>query len=128
MSIFALMIIVRNKYIPFPHFAAINLCGVLFCHHDVYLSQRLINHERIHTAQILEMGVIFFYLWYLGEWMVKLCSRGNAYFRISFEREAYRHEGDMDYLKHRKHYAWWKYMREKKRKPIIRIWKKRKKI
>ena len=42
--------------------------------------------------------------------------------------EKYRHEGDMDYLKHRKHYAWWKYMREKKRKPIIRIWKKRKKI
>ncbi len=110
------MIIIRNKYLPFQHFAAINLCGVLFCHHDIYLSERLINHERIHTAQMLEMGVIFFYMWYVVEWLVKLLGKGNAYLRISFEREAYRHEADKQYLQKRRHFAWWKYMRDNKKK------------
>lgn len=104
------MKIIRTKYIPVRGFSAINLLGVLFVHPGVYLSQELINHERIHTAQILEMGIIGFYVWYLVEWLVRLVRRGNAYRRLSMEREAYENQRDLDYLKHRRHYAWRKYL------------------
>lgn len=104
------MKIVRTKYIPVRGFSAINLLGVLFVHPGVYLSQELINHERIHTAQLLEMGIIGFYVWYLVEWLVRLLQRGNAYRKISFEREAYENQRDLDYLKERRHYAWRHYL------------------
>lgn len=104
------MKIIRTKYIPVRGFSAINLLGVLFVHPGVYLSQELINHERIHTAQILEMGIVGFYVWYLVEWLVRLVRDGNAYRRLSMEREAYENQRDLDYLKHRRHYAWRKYL------------------
>lgn len=104
------MKIVRTKYIPVRGFSAINLLGVLFVHPGVYLSQELINHERIHTAQLLEMGIIGFYVWYVAEWLVRLLRRGNAYRQISFEREAYENQCDLDYLKGRRHYAWRHYL------------------
>ena len=110
------MKVIRNRFLPFRGYSAINLFGLLFCKPNVYISPRLINHERIHTAQMLEMLVIFFYLWYLIEWVVKLFTPGRAYYRISFEREAYLHEHDLNYLKHRPFFAWWKYLRVKKKK------------
>lgn len=108
------MKIVRSKYIPLRGFCAINLLGILFVHPGVYLSQELINHERIHTAQLLEMGIIGFYLWYVAEWLVRLPRRGNAYRNISMEREAYDNQRDMTYLKRRRHYAWRKYLKANK--------------
>ena len=108
------MKIVRSKYLPpSRRHAAINLFGIFFVHPNVHVNERLINHERIHTAQLLEMGIVFFYIWYFVEWLVKLPTPGRAYYRISFEREAYLHEHDLDYLKHRKMYSWWKYLRKK---------------
>ena len=104
------MKIIRTKYIPLRGFSAINLLGILFVHPGVYLSQELVNHERIHTAQILEMGIIGFYVGYVVEWLVRLLRRGNAYRKISFEREAYDNQRDLDYLQHRRHYAWRKYL------------------
>ncbi len=104
------MIIVRNRFLPVPGFAAINLFGVLFCRRDVHITPRLVNHERIHTAQMLEMGILPFYLWYAVEWLIRRAHRKGAYFRISFEREAYRNEHNPNYLKKRHHYAWWKCM------------------
>ena len=82
------MKIVRTKYLPVRGFSAMNFLGILFVHPGVYLSQELINHERIHTAQLLEMGIIGFYIWYLIEWLVRLPRRGSAYRRLSMEREA----------------------------------------
>jgi hypothetical protein len=109
------MVIIRNKYIPFPGFAAINILGILFCRRETRITPWLINHERIHTAQMIEMGIIFFYIWYVVEWLMKMTQKGCAYYRISFEREAYRHERDLTYLSKRRHYAWWKMMRRRKR-------------
>ena len=104
------MRIVRTKHIPFGHFHAINLLGVLFVHPGVYLSQELINHERIHTAQMLEMAIVPFYAAYVMEWLIRLALRqGNAYRNLSFEREAYEHQGDTYYLQHRRHYAFLRY-------------------
>lgn len=109
------MIIIRTKYLPpSRNYSAINLFGVFFVHPDVAVTRRLINHESIHTAQMRELLFLPFYIIYLIEWFIKLFCKGNAYFNLSFEREAYQNEGNYDYLKQRRHYAWVKYIRKKK--------------
>ena len=105
------MKIIRTSILPFRGFSAINLLGILFVHHGVYLSNEMMNHERIHTAQQREMLFVFFYLAYLMEWLVRLPMPGNAYRNISFEREAYANQRDLNYLKSRRLYAWRNYMK-----------------
>jgi len=70
-------------------------------------NKKTINHESIHFQQALELGVIPFYLLYVLEWMFKLLFYGKeAYYKISFEKEAYQNEKDLDYLNGRKRYNW----------------------
>lgn len=71
----------------------------------------LINHERIHIRQQLELLVIGFLIWYAFEYIrnrLKMPPE-KAYRSISFEREAYLHDGDLNYLYTRKPYAFLKY-------------------
>lgn len=73
----------------------------------------LINHEKIHLRQQLEMLVVFFYIFYVIEyyyWFFKLKNSHLAYRRISFEREAYAREGDLNYLGKRKFWSFRKYL------------------
>ena len=105
--------VVYNNIIPFKGFAAINLFGIIFVRNGVVVSDRMLNHERIHTRQMIEMLFVFFYLWYLLEWLIRLPFHGfgkEAYYRISFEIEAYEHEEDLDYLSDRKWFAWFKFL------------------
>ncbi len=104
------MLVVRNRLLPFRGFTAMNLFGMLLCRRDVALTPELIRHERIHTAQMMEMLVVGFYLWYVAEWLVRLLLPGRAYEAIAFEREAYDHMDEPDYLKRRRHYAWMRYL------------------
>ena len=104
------MKIIRNSIIPFKGYAAINLFGVLFVRNNVKITDRLLNHESIHTEQMKEMCYVPFYLWYVVEWLIKLFKYDNAYRNISFEREAYANEHDPEYLKCRKKNAWAKYL------------------
>ena len=72
----------------------------------------LMNHEKIHIYQQLELLIIFFYLWYVVEyyyWYIKLKDKNLAYHNICFEREAYAQEQDLNYLEHRKIWSFWKY-------------------
>lgn len=76
-------------------------------------SRYLLNHERIHLKQQLELGLIIFYLWYLAEYLIRLAQYRKhylAYLHISFEQEAYTHERDLGYLGRRRFFAWWKYL------------------
>ena len=73
----------------------------------------LINHEKIHMRQQVELLLIFFYLWYVIEyyyWYFKLKDHFLAYKSISFEREAYAMENDLNYLDSRKAWSFWKYI------------------
>jgi hypothetical protein len=73
----------------------------------------IINHESIHWRQQLEMLIIFFYLWYLIEWLIRIPINGKAAYRsISLEREGWENRENLDYLETRKSYAWLKYMRK----------------
>ena len=70
-----------------------------------------INHESIHVRQEEQLLVIFFYLWYGIEFFIKFLKYGNdAYKNLSFEREAYANESNLDYLKTRKFWAFLKYI------------------
>lgn len=103
------MFIVKNKILPPKGFLAINLFGVLFTRKD-NLDVYTINHEEIHTKQMKELGYIFFYIWYGIEWLIRLFKKGDAYRNISFEKEAYANEYNLDYIKYRHKYAWFKYI------------------
>lgn len=99
------MKVFRSKRIPFKGFAAINLFGFIVVRKGVFANETLLNHERIHTAQMRELGFIFFYILYGLEWLIRLPFKGNAYRNISFEQEAYDHQNEPSYLEVRKHYA-----------------------
>jgi len=65
---------------------------------------KCIRHESIHIQQQRELFVIFFYVWYIAEYLIRLLTslRPNvAYENISFEREAYANENDENYLVNR---------------------------
>ena len=106
-----------SKIIPFKGFYAINLFGTYFIR-DEYKGEKIpkstLNHEAIHTEQMKELGYIFFYILYFLEWVVRLFINGRwAYYKLSFEREAYENEKNYKYLNKRKPYSWFKYYGKK---------------
>lgn len=89
-----------------------NILGVIFARKSANpLSAKTINHEAIHTAQMKELLYVGFYIIYVLEWLYRLVrsifTKENAYRSISFEREAYDHDEDMNYLENRQPYAQW---------------------
>ena len=74
----------------------------------------LINHEKIHLRQQLELLILPFYVIYFLEFLVRLIQYKNwhlAYRNISFEREAYCNELNLDYIKYRPFWRFLKYLR-----------------
>lgn len=107
------MRIITNRVLPPKGYLAINLFGLVFVKDGTVLSTQAIRHEQIHTAQGKEMLWIFFYLWYVAEWLVRLIQyrdRKEAYYNVSFEREAYNNEGNQNYLTSRRFWSWTKYL------------------
>jgi hypothetical protein len=102
------MLIIYTNIIPLQKLAAVNLFGILLAPKGSKMNRRTIRHEAIHTAQMNEMLFVFFYVWYFVEWIIRLFGKGNAYENISLEKEAYQNDHDRNYLKHRKHFNWWK--------------------
>ena len=128
------MKIIRNNYIPFQGYKAINLFGILFVRGNAKIDDVTMNHESVHSRQYVEVGILSlilllplvfiglwwlwltlsvfaFYIWYIIEWLIRLFMKGNAYRNISFEREAYSNEDDVIYLESRKRFAWIKYLK-----------------
>lgn len=101
-------LIIKIQKHPFGgDFLAINLFCIIFTVRD--LTPVEINHERIHSAQQRELLFIPFFIWYIIEWFilyVKYKDSLKAYYNIRFEKEAYYHEKDLNYLINRKHYRY----------------------
>jgi hypothetical protein len=73
----------------------------------------LLNHESIHLRQQAELLILPFYIWYITEYLIRLCLYQNhhkAYRSISFEKEAYSNEKEMDYLKNRPFWNFYRYI------------------
>jgi hypothetical protein len=84
---------------------------MIFKNKSLQTDERIIRHEQIHFYQQLELLIVFFYPVYFLNYLFNLaryCNHDKAYFQLSFEREAYQHEGDPNYLYTRKHFAWLK--------------------
>lgn len=109
------MILVKNKWFPFGNYKAINICGIVFYKGD-NLSDKTINHEKIHTKQMIELLFIFFYLWYGIEYLIIRLfhkKQNDVYHDVSFEEEAHNNDDNLNYIDTRKHYAWFKYIKIK---------------
>lgn len=73
----------------------------------------LIQHEKIHIRQQLELLVLPFYIWYFIEFLIKfvlLKDKNKAYQSISFEKEAYANETKLNYLETRLFWGFLKYI------------------
>ena len=105
------MKVIYNNIIPFRGYKCMNLFGVLFARKNANMDPITLNHEGIHTAQMKELLYVPFYILYGVEYLLKLLKYFDgheAYKNISFEREAYRYERDLQYLQSRKHYGQWR--------------------
>jgi len=70
----------------------------------------IINHEKIHLRQQLELLILPFYIFYLIHYLINLIrfkQHDIAYRNIVFEKEAYDNDGNLNYLK-RSWYGWLK--------------------
>ena len=108
------MLILQSRYLIPKGFSGLTIFPFVIVSAKVDLSDKvLINHERIHLKQQLELAIVPFFIWYFIEYLIRLIqfrNRRKAYRNISFEREAYANEGNMEYLKNRKFWSFLKYL------------------
>lgn len=99
------MFLIVAKYLIPKGYRGITVFPFIFVKYSNDLkNQVLLNHERIHIRQQLELLILPFFIWYLVEYCVNLLRYKNrhlAYKNISFERECYAMECNLDYLNKR---------------------------
>lgn len=77
-------------------------------------NKTLLNHEKIHLKQQVELLWVVFFIWYSIEYLIRLFQFKNhykAYKNISFEKEASENETNLSYLNHRKNYSFLSYFK-----------------
>ena len=115
-GLFDKMKIIYSTLLPVKGFRAINLFGIVFARKDQpKLDKRIINHESIHTRQMLELGIIGFYLWYVVEWLIRWIQYKDRYLgyrNIGFEREAYANDNDFSYPKKKRMFTFIGYLKK----------------
>lgn len=108
------MIVLVSKYLTPKGFRGLTLFPfVILKNKKDRQNAVLMNHERIHIRQQMELLVVLFFVWYIIEFFVRLIQYKNfnsAYKNISFEREAYTNEKDLYYLKQRSFGIWYSYL------------------
>ena len=102
-----------NKFIKFVFGNILgDFVGITLCPFGIYLDkgqdEYVLNHEKIHWKQQLEMLIIPFYIWYIIELLIRRIKKSHyeSYISLFFEREAFDNQNNLDYLKIRKPYAW----------------------
>lgn len=111
------MFVIVTKYLIPKGFRGITIFPFIFLKYVLDTKNKIvINHEKIHIQQQLELLVLPFFVWYLVEYAVRLLQYKNidlAYRNISFEREAYANEQQFNYLKNRSFFSFLHYLRTK---------------
>ena len=102
------------KHFFYKNYVGLSLWPFIFLKEDsLKADEVLINHERIHLKQQQELLILPFYLLYVSEWLLRTVlylDSYRAYQNISFEREAYANEKDMQYLRKRKTFGFLRYL------------------
>lgn len=107
------MVLISKYIVPRGYIGITIFPFIILKYYHLKTNAILINHERIHLRQQLELLIIPFYLFYSIEFLVRLVKLKNwrrAYENISFEREAYINEKDLNYLKSRSFFGFIKYL------------------
>ena len=108
------MILIVFKYLTPRGFRGLTFFPFIFmADKDDKLNKVFINHEKIHIRQQLELLILPFFIWYGIEYLFRLVQykdKKKAYYNISFEREAYKNEKDLNYLKKRSFYKFLNYL------------------
>ncbi|WP_208646877.1 hypothetical protein [Pedobacter jejuensis] len=87
---------------------------ILLKNKDYKGDAQIINHERIHLRQQLELLILPFYILYFFNYFFNLIKYKNhylAYRKIIFEQEAYDNENDLNYLKSGSWFRWLSYFK-----------------
>jgi len=105
--------IVYSKYLVPKSFSALTIFPFIFISNRADKNNTvLLNHEKIHLQQQKELLLVVFFLCYLCFFLYHLIRVKNsykAYRQLCFEQEAYQNERDLNYLNHRKPYAFLNY-------------------
>ena len=105
------MIVIVSRYLIPKGFRGITLFPfIIVSENDLKQNQIVINHEKIHIRQQMELLILPFFIWYGIEFLIKWIrykDKNLAYRNISFEKEAYAKEKDLSYLKQR---SFWKFL------------------
>jgi hypothetical protein len=105
------MFVIVSKYLIPKGFRGITLFPfIVVSELDLKQNPVMINHEKIHIRQQIELLVLPFFIWYGTEFLIKWIKykdKNLAYRNISFEKEAYANEKDLNYLKQR---SFWKFL------------------
>ena len=105
------MFVIVSRYLIPKGFRGITLFPfIIVSERDLKQDTVVVNHERIHIRQQLELLILPFFIWYGIEFLVKCLiykDKKLAYKNISFEREAYANERDLQYLRRR---FFWKFL------------------
>jgi hypothetical protein len=108
------MILIVSKYLIPKGFRGLTVFPLVFLKSaDSKSNLVLLNHEKIHLRQQLELLILPFFVWYFLEFLyllIKYKERNSAYRNISFEREAYANEKDLHYIKQRSFWRFLKYL------------------
>ncbi len=106
------MILISKYFVPKGYLGLTIFPFIVLKDAALRSSKILINHEKIHLRQQLELLIIPFFVLYGLEFLYRLIQYekwGLAYRNISFEREAYTNEKDLNYLKSRSLFKFLKY-------------------
>lgn len=105
--------LIFSKYLFFPRFHALAIWPfIILKSRNLQYDKVIINHEKIHLRQQIELLWLLYFVWYLVEFIIHWIRLGDfmkAYYAISFEKEAYKHEGDPEYLRKRKFWQFLKF-------------------
>jgi len=105
------MILIVYKYLTPKGYRGVTFFPfVIFKNKEDVLDKVFVNHEKIHLRQQIELLVLPFYVWYGMEFLIRWVmtkDKNVAYRNISFEREAYKNEKDLEYLNTR---SFWRFL------------------
>ena len=111
------MVLIFRHIIP-KQFTGLTLWPFVFLKEkELKHDKVLLNHESIHLKQQLELLILPFFVCYGLEFLWKLLvykHRYLAYRNLSFEREAYENEKNLNYIQPRKPYSFLRYVNKKR--------------
>ena len=107
--------VIISKYLVPKNYVGLTIYPFIFIKNKAQIEDAyLLNHENIHLQQQKELFWIFFFILYFTEYAIgvfRYKNHNKAYKNISFEKEAYKNESNLNYLLYRKKFSFLNYFK-----------------